>query len=273
MTEETDWDKLYRRLINSEYHHFHTDLGVLLHGDCLEVLEMLPNESVNLVITDPPYGISFQSNFRKEKFDRIKNDDNLVWVPSFISELYRVLKNNSCFYCFTRWDVYPYWFSVIKDYFTIKNLLIIKRKHEGLGDLKYSFAHAYESVIFAMKGKRAYNKLRILPLKRIDGHAKNKTAIRYRLPDLITFMDANEFNLNMRHPTQKSRDLIKLFVEYHSNEEEIVLDPFLGSGVTAVACEELNRRWIGIEIVKHYCDIAQEMILGRDKYQKSLEEF
>ena len=86
-------------------------------------------------------------------------------------------------------------------------------------------------------------------------------------------MDANEFNLNMRHPTQKSRDLIKLFVEYHSNEREIVLDPFLGSGVTAAACEELNRRWIGIEIVKRYCDVAQEMILGRDKHQKSLKEF
>jgi len=63
MTEEADWDKLYRRLINSEYHYFHTDLGVLLHGDCLEVMKRIPNGCADLILTDPPYQISKKHNF------------------------------------------------------------------------------------------------------------------------------------------------------------------------------------------------------------------
>jgi len=77
---------------------------------------------------------------------------------------------------------------------------------------------------------------------------------------------------NTEHPTTKPLELIKNFVEISSNENDLVLDPFLGSGTTAVACEKLNRRWIGIEISKEYCDIAVKRI-DAIKNQARLYEF
>ena len=74
--------------------------------DCLDGLKKLDDNSVDTIITDPPYGISFQSNYRKDKFNYLQNDDNLDWLPEFVEQIYRVLKDNTHFYCFCRWDVY-----------------------------------------------------------------------------------------------------------------------------------------------------------------------
>ena len=81
-------------------------------------------------------------------------------------------------------------------------------------------------------------------------------------------------NQSYDHPCPKPLKFWeRLLLRGSPKEGELILDPFAGSGVTAVACEKHNRRWICIEISEHYCEIIQERVLGRDKYQKSLEEF
>lgn len=72
-------------------------------GDCLELMKNIPDGSVDLVLTDPPYGMAFQSNYRKEKYNEIQNDKSLEWLEGYIWECYRVLKNNSAIYCFCSW--------------------------------------------------------------------------------------------------------------------------------------------------------------------------
>lgn len=235
----------------------------LIQGDCLNVLPTLEDESINLVVTDPPYGISFRSNYRTKKFDMMFGDNNLEWVGPSINEIYRVLKNNSAFFCFTRWDVYPYWYNIISKKFNIKNCLIIKRKHTSMGDLFGSFAFSYEMCIFALKGRREYNKLQRVNLKRVDKRTRNQTGYRYRFPDLITFIDANVFNLNLIHPTQKSLEINEFFIDLYSNLNDIILDPFSGSGTTIMACQNLRRSCIGIEIDPKYCDITKDRCFGR----------
>ena len=75
------------------------------------------------------------------------------------------------------------------------------------------------------------------------------------------------------HPTQKPVELMRWILKKFTGIDDIILDPFLGSGTTAIACEQLNRKWIGIEISKEYCEIARRRILGRDEKQLGLDKW
>lgn len=106
----------------------------LMRGDCLELMKNIPDGSVDLVLTDPPYGIDFQSNFRKNKFNKIENDSTVN--AEFLDECKRVLKDTGAIYCFTRWDVYPSWIEQISKRFKVKNCIVWFKRGGGLGDLK-----------------------------------------------------------------------------------------------------------------------------------------
>jgi len=237
-------------------------LPKLILGDYLQVAKNIPDDSVDLILTDPPYGIDYQSNFKNEKFEKIQSDEiNEETIEQWIREMTRILKPNKHFYCFTSWKVYPIWFKIISKYLPIKNCLIIKKKHWGLGDLEYSFASAYDMIIFAQKGKKPFN---ITSLKEASESSKNdpRHTIDYtqRLPDLIDWINSAEFNLKMKHPTQKSIEICELLIQISSNPKEIVFDPFAGSGTTLVSARKLERNWLGIEIDKKWFDIALERI-------------
>jgi len=228
----------------------------LIRGDCLKVFPTIPSESIDLMVTDPPFGVSFQSNFKKQKFNKILNDDNLDWYEGFIKESYRVLKNNTHTYIFTRWDVYPQQYEVIKKYFNIKNLLVIK-KRQSLGDLKGSFMPNFGLIIFCQKGRRTFNTgiRRVSQTTLKDSRYKGDGYLK-RYPALLDFLVMNEFNLKLVHPTQKALDTIEFLVKISSDKGDVVFDPFLGSGTTMHASKNLERSCIGIEINQEYCDIV-----------------
>ena len=75
----------------------------LLQGDCMELMKKIPDNSIDLIVTDPPYGINFISNYRKEKYNSIYNDKSLCWLDDYVAEIYRILKNNTAVYCFCSW--------------------------------------------------------------------------------------------------------------------------------------------------------------------------
>ena len=72
-------------------------------GDCLELMKDIPDGSVDLVLTDPPYGIAFKSNHRKERYNEIKNDKSLEWLEKYVGECFRILKHNTAVYFFCSW--------------------------------------------------------------------------------------------------------------------------------------------------------------------------
>lgn len=102
--------------------------------DCLEGMKQLDNESIDLVLTDTPYGINFKSNMdSKKRFDYIINDDNLDFVEPFLKQAYRILKNNSCIFMFCRFDNYPFFYNTIRNTgFIVKNCLVWE-KNKALG--------------------------------------------------------------------------------------------------------------------------------------------
>lgn len=212
------------------------EINKIYSGDCLDILKDFENESVDLILTDTPYGINFQSNMRRnniEGFDKIINDDNLDFFEPFINEAYRILKNNSCIFLFCRFDNYPYFYNTVKSKgFNVKNCLIWEKNKAlgGLGDIESSFLNNYEFILFAMKGRRIlFDK----GFGREFGLIKDDSIIS---PSHLIY------------PTQKPLKILRKLIKLTTNEQDLVLDAFCGSGSTCLASKQTNRKFIGIDI-------------------------
>jgi site-specific DNA-methyltransferase (adenine-specific) len=210
----------------------------LYNGDCLEVMDKLIDEGIKVdcILTDPPYGINFKSNYRKEKYNSIANDNNLDFIKNYFSRCYTLLKEDTHIYCFCSWHNIDKFKMEFEKYFKLKNIIVWEKNNTSMGDLKGSYAPKHEFILYGHKGRRLRNGFR---------HA-----------DIIK---ANRTN-NKLHPTQKPVDLLEIFIKQSTNENDIILDCFMGSGSTGVACMNINRKFIGIELDNNYFDIASKRI-------------
>jgi len=238
------WEELQQQLIDSEYYYWHTDNGVLLNGDCLEVMKEIPKECIDLILTDPPYLINYKTNYRKDKkhdfCNPIQNDNNYELISEFIKRSYDLLKNNKAFYCFTSWKKIDYFKTEIEKYYNIKNIIVWVKNNWTAGDLKAQFGQQYENIIYANKGRAFFNGKRdsdVWFFNRVSGKKQ-------------------------KHQNEKPLDLIEHVLNKHSNKNDVVLDCFAGSGSTLLGCEKLNRKWIGIELNEEYCEIVKQRIEG-----------
>ena len=194
----------------------------IIQGDCLEIMKTMPDKCVDLIITDPPYGMDFQSNHRYEKHDKIANDLEFpLWV---FDEFTRLARN--AVYVFCRWDNIP---AVPPP----KSVLVWVKNNWSMGDLQHEHGRQWEACLFYPQ----------------EGHEFIK-----RIPDVIYTARTG----NNLHPTEKPVELIKIILA--ANVGQTVLDPFIGSGTTAVACKELGRDFIGIELSEKYCEIARNRL-------------
>lgn len=227
------------RLINKNV--FKTNF--VYNKDCLDGLKLLPNESVNLIATDPPYLMNYNTRYRKtkgHKFNKtIPNDNNPDFLRSVINEMYRVLKKDSAIYIFCNSVRIDYFKQELeKAGFKIKNIIVWVKNNRTAGDLEASFGKQYEFIILANKGRAKFNGKRLSDVWHFDRVAGN----------------------TQLHQNQKPLDLMEQIVQKHSSAGDIVLDPFMGSGTTAVACIKKNRNYIGFEIDKEYYNICSERI-------------
>lgn len=202
-------------------------------------LPKLGAQSVDLLLTDPPYGMSYQSNMRKDKHLKIENDDNLDWLPVWLKDVRRVLRSDAHCYIFCSWhkvDVFKRELELHD--FGLKNILIWNKGGGGMGDLEGDYSPSYEMVLFCSLGKRKLNGKRdsnILPT--------GKT-------------------LNNYHPTEKPVSLLAYLIEKSTQKDDLVLDCFAGSFSTGVAAQETGRRFIGYEIEEKYCKIGDRRLDG-----------
>lgn len=207
--------------------------------DCLIGMQEIPDNSIDMILTDPPYGIKYQSNSRtrSEKFDMLMNDDTDIRLLAY-KEYYRILKEDSVAVVFASWKNFAEDYIELQKYFDIKNVIIWWKHGGGLGDLKHTLSTDYEIAIVCHKGK-----------------------CRIRGKRVGSVWECNKVNPNkMVHATQKPLELIKNLIEKYSDESALVFDSFMGSGTTAIACLETNRQFIGFELDKNYYDIANKRI-------------
>ncbi len=208
-------------------------------GDCLEYMRTLPDKSVDAVITDPPYGVAWKSNWKGGNFAEIANDKSpfIDWID---------LIDCKFLYCFAKWTTMQVYIDKIKSNYKVKDVLIWDKKAHGAGDLS-SYAPTYEMIIYATKNKDKLKfkkrKQNIIHQWRVDGGA---TGISTK-------------NV-LCHPAQKPVELITSIIEDCTSEGDTILDPFMGSGTTGVACVQTGRNFIGCEISEEYFKIAERRI-------------
>ena len=221
----------------------------LWHGDCLELMKDIPSESIDMILTDPPYktitgGDSNGANSVRPKGmlsgnRKLFQYQNQITISEWIPELYRVAKKQSHIYIFT---------NVIN----LKNMLIESEKagfqlHNVLCWEKNNctpsqyYMKNCEYILFLRKGKAKW----------INNIGDSKTVHKF-----------NNIIGNKYHPTEKPIDLLQFYITNSSSVDDIILDPFMGSGSTGVACKNLNRKFIGIEIDDTYYEIAKNRING-----------
>jgi len=215
------------------------DLNKIILGDCLKEIPKLDNELIDCVIIDPPYGIDYQSNYKKEKFDKISGDDKKAFelLDNSLNLVKPKMKKDSHIYIFTSWKVFDIIKPIIEKHFTIKNCLIWNKNNIGMGDLDGNYADKYEMIIFATQGKRKlYSEKR--PFNVLD-------------------YDKVE---NSEHPTQKPIELIKELINNSTKPSQVILDYFAGSGSTLLGAKELKRKYIGIESKSEFIDVIKKRV-------------
>jgi site-specific DNA-methyltransferase (adenine-specific) len=215
----------------------------IICADCLDILRALPDKCVDLVLTDPPYGMLFQSNRRQEKYDKIENDNNLDWLDTWCEQINRIKKDNAHIYIFCSWHHVDIFKQAIEKHFPVKNILIWQKNNTGMGDLFNDYAPEYEMILYCNPSN-----------KKLNG-GRDSNILRYKRTQ------------NELHPTQKPVDLFAYLIQKSTNENDLVLDCFSGSGTTAVACHNLKRRFICIEKDPEYAKASQERLEQAQRQQ------
>ena len=208
-------------------------------GDCIPFMGGMKDSSVGMIITDPPYGINFQSNMRTktEKFSILENDNNNIRFEAY-KEFPRIMKENTVAVVFCSWKNFALDYNELSKYLDIKNVIIWDKGGGGIGDLKHTFATDYEMAMIAHKGKCKIRQKRIGSVWDIQ----------------------KVFPGSMIHPTQKPVELFERFIHQFTDQYDLVFDPFLGSGTSAIACMNANRNFLGVEVDEKYCKIALDRL-------------
>lgn len=227
----------------------------LYNGDCLEIMKNIPSESVDLIVADPPYLIKYKTGHRKDKNHKfckeILNDDNFELVELYIKECYRIMKNDTAMYMFCNYNNVDFFKKTLEENnFNIKNMIVWVKNNWSAGDLSSSFGRQYEILFLVNKGVRNFN--------------------GSRLSD-VWFFDRVVGN-NQLHQNQKPLKLIERCIQKYSNDGDLVFDGFMGSGTTGIACKNLNRNFIGVEMDDFYFRIAKERI-ENGFYQEDCNNF
>ena len=198
-----------------------------------DVNKLMNGQKAEMLFTDPPYGISYSSNMRTktEKFKELKNDNIFLnqWIPL-------IDKYSSGFvYIWTSWKVLDTWLDMCKEIGELTNMIIWSKGGGGMGDLKKTFLSDYEIAL-------VYNRDNEITGKRLGS---------------VWEIDKDK-STEYKHPTQKPVELAETAIKNTSIENNIILDLFLGSGSTLIACEKTNRVCYGMELDTKYCDVIIE---------------
>lgn len=231
------------------------ELDYIKNMDCLDGLREIPDKSVDCIITDPPYFINMGhggslNNMKRHRRDYVGNGNDanrtfgdLAIVKPFYAQLFqeyaRVLKDGGHFYFFTDFRGFAFYFPIMQQYLPVKNLIVWDKG--GMPGSFYSYNH--EFIIFGAYASKLL-------------HAGGGNV--WRLPGFNS--GAIKTDGEKVHPTQKPVALISKAIEDSTEPGAVVLDTFMGSGTTAVACLRTGRHYIGFELDEQYHAIAEQRV-------------
>jgi len=234
----------------------------LIKGDCLEYMATMADESVDLIVTDPPYLMDYKTGRRNGKADKYNTDQSDVThkfatvidgdndpelISNYIKECYRIMKDNTAMYMFCNSNKAAYFINELEKLFTMRNIIVWVKNNHTAGDLVHAFGKKHEFIILVNKGNAKIRGTRIQDVWEYD-----KVVGKGQL-----------------HQNQKPVPLLKQCIMKHSDEGDVVFDGFGGSGSTGIAARELMRDYIIIEKDEEYYNAA----VNRFAEEKSLLDF
>jgi len=261
--------------------YFQTKLGKLFWADCIEWLKTLPDESVDLIFADPPY------NIKKAEWDTFESQERYVeWSMRWIKEAYRILKPTGTLYICgfseiladLKWAAGPLFAGC-------KWLVWYYRNKANMGN---DWGRSHESLLHFRKSRKftfnvdpvriPYNQHTLKypehPQAVTSQYGNGKKYVWRPHPlgakprDVLEIPTlCNTTKEKLLHPAQKPEELLRRIILASSNEGDVVLDPFGGTGTTYVVCERYNRRWLGCEISEEYCRLIVDRLMHPDSYR------
>lgn len=240
--------------------------------DLFEAVKHLPERFVDLMVIDPPYNLN--KSFNGKKFKQKDEKTYAEWFGSWLSEVKKVLKPSASVYVCADWATSAVIYPILKEEFKVRNRITWERE-KGRG-AKTNWKNSSEDIWFctlsenycfnvdAVKLKRRV----IAPYRHKSGQPKDweeNGAEKYRLTHpsniwtdiTVPFWSMPE---NTDHSTQKPEKLIAKLILASSNSNDIVFDPFLGSGTTSVVAKKLGRYYVGVESEQEYCFLAEKRL-------------
>ena len=227
------------------------ELNKVYNEDCLKGFKRINDNIISLILTDPPFAINFGSKKtqynRKEKnvlkgYVEIKKENYLSFCRKWIQESYRVLKENGCMFVVSGWNnLKDIMIAADESKFITINHLIWKYQFGVFTKRKFVTSHYH--ILFLVKNEKKYT------FNKIEHYPEDVFEIK------------REYWTNQaKTPTKLPLELVKKLILYGSNKNDLVFDPFMGSGTTAVGAKELKRNFLGFEIVQEYVDFCNNRI-------------
>ena len=224
----------------------------LSQGDCLELMKDIPDKSIDLIVTDPPYNVSATNDggtinkvkkLNKSLKDLVEtNITNGYDIETLGEEFMRVMKEPNIYLWCNKTQI-PEYFKFYVEKYKCKFDILCWHKNNALPTYSNKYLSDTEYLLYFRKGKG-----KCFPKSYEDAKTYYIAPINHK--------DKKKY----KHPTIKPLDITEKVIKNSSKENDIILDPFMGSGTTGVACKQLNRNFIGIELLEEYYNIAKERI-------------
>jgi site-specific DNA-methyltransferase (adenine-specific) len=241
------------------------DINKVYLGDCIEIMKDLPDKSIDLFFADPPFNIGIKYDVHN---DNMPYDEYYTWSEKWIKEAHRVLKSNGSIYIAIG-DEFAAEINIIlkKTGFYFRNWIIWYYTFGQNQRKKFNRAHTH--ILYFTKDKDIFtfnDKDIRIPSARQTIYKDKRANPLGKIPDDVWQFSrvCGTFNERINgHPCQMPEDILELIIRASSNEGDIVLDPFGGTGTTAAVAKRLNRNYITIEISELYNDIINKRLDGK----------
>lgn len=239
----------------------------IYHEDCIPGMRSIPDDTVELVITDPPFAIDFKAirgNYNRsssnvlEGYNEVKTDDYYQFTLKWMKEVYRVLKEGGSMYVFSGWNNLKDILNALdKIGFITVNHIIWKYQFGVVTRRKFVTSHYH--CLFVCKNDK---KRKFFPYARFGKKQKdqNGRSLHYKDKEDVWVINREYWRGDKKTPTKLPAEVIEKILLYSSEEGDVVLDPFLGSGQVAFVSRRLGRKYIGFEIVEEYYEFAKERL-------------
>lgn len=214
-------------------------INKVICGDCLEVMKKFPDECVDLILTDPPFKVS-------QMYGGGTDADNLINVASIlrtIPEMSRIIKNGRFVAMFYDNRILPFLFEAVKGTDLIYRRSLFLYRRWGNANRWMGWMQCTDPICLFVKGHT------------IPFHAEVKGKVKHDC-----YIKRTRESVNTRHCAQKPMNILRDIIFWCSNKNEIVLDPYCGSGTTLIASQQLDRKWIGIDVNREYVVLSKRNI-------------